>query len=57
MLEDYPEVMLPSEAQEILGIGSNLLYILLGSGKLKGFRVGSRWRITKESILNYMDAR
>ena len=56
MLEDYPEVMLASEAKEILGIGSNLLYILLGSGKLKGFRVGSRWRITKESIISYMNS-
>lgn len=29
MLEDYPDILTPHEAMEILGIGKNLLYTLL----------------------------
>lgn len=40
MLEEYPLVLLPDEACEVLRIGKNELYSLLNSNKLKGYRVG-----------------
>lgn len=36
--ERLPVVLTAREAMEILGVGRNTIYRLLGSGKLKGFR-------------------
>lgn len=51
--ERLPVVLTAREAMEILGVGRNTIYRLLGSGKLKGFRVGRSWRITEDSLQSY----
>ena len=54
MFEEYPDVQTTEEATEALRIGYNALYVLLNSGKLKGYRNGRVWRIPKESIKAYI---
>lgn len=50
MLEQYDDVLTLDEARELLKIGTNAIYKLLNSGKLKGFRNGKRWLIPKKAI-------
>lgn len=54
MLEEYPDVLNVSEACEALRIGYNAIYVLLNSGKLKGYRNGRVWRIPKRSVKEYI---
>ena len=48
---DIPVIMTFSECQKILRVGKNTLLDLLHSGKLEGFRIGNRWRITRDSLV------
>ncbi len=54
MLEEYGDILTVDEACEALRVGSNALYTLLGSGKLKGFRNGRVWRIPKAAVQEYI---
>ena len=45
-----PVLLTAKEAMDILRVGKNTIYRLLGSGALKGFRVGRSWRISSDSI-------
>ena len=50
MLEEYPDILTPQEAMEILGIGKNLFYRLLKDGTIPAKRVGGKvWRIAKKT--------
>lgn len=55
--EPISEYLTPKEVMDLLYIGKNTLYGLLGSGELKGFRVGRQWRITKGALQEYADRR
>jgi excisionase family DNA binding protein len=39
---------------EALGIGKNAAYDLLRNGELKCFRLKGRWKIPKESVIEYV---
>lgn len=52
-LEQYA-ILTPADVMDILGIGKNVAYDLLNSGKLKGFRVGRSWRITGDALEEFM---
>lgn len=52
---DIPVIMTFSECQKILRVGKNTLLDLLRSGKLEGFRIGNRWRITRDSLVEYVN--
>ena len=55
MLEEYPYILTPQEAMEILGIGKNLFYRLLKDGTIPAKRIGKKiWRITKGDLLLYI---
>lgn len=43
-----------SEVAEYLGVGKNRVYELLNDGKLKGFRMGSTWKISRMALENYI---
>ena len=53
-LDDYPDVLLPDEAREILSIGRNMIYKLLKSGELKAVRIGKQYRIPKRSLEEFI---
>lgn len=52
---DIPVIMTFSECQKILRVGKNTLLDLLHSGKLEGFQIGNRWRITRDSLVEYVN--
>ena len=52
---DIPVIMTFSECQKILRVGKNTLLDLLHPGKLEGFRIGNRWRITRDSLVEYVN--
>lgn len=42
------------ELCEQLMIGRNIAYKLLGSGKIKAFRIGKTWKIPQQSVSDYI---
>lgn len=54
MLEQYDDLLTAEEACEVLKMGKNALYALLGSGELKAFRNGRVWRIPKEAVIEFV---
>lgn len=56
LFTDYPDVVNVEQMCEMLGgICDKTAYRLLKSGKIKGFIVGRRYRISKLNILEYLD--
>lgn len=51
--EELPAVMTFEEAREYLFTGRNTLLDLLHSGELKGKKIGNKWRIRKEDLIEY----
>ena len=52
--EDVTSIMNVPELAEYLGIGRNRAYDLLRNGIIKGFRIGSTWKVSKEAIDQYI---
>ena len=52
---ELPAILTFAEAEEYLYIGRNTLLKLLHNGTIKGFKVGNRWRIKKEDLLEFMN--
>ena len=48
--EAEPTLMTVNELAEYLGIGKNRAYELLNTGAIKGFRIGSIWKISKVAV-------
>ncbi len=51
--EELPAVMTFEEAREYLFIGRNTLLDLLHSGELRGKKIGNKWRIKKENLIEF----
>ena len=47
-------VLSVSEVAEYLGVGKNRVYELLNTGNLKGFRMGSTWKVSRLALENYI---
>ena len=54
LLEEYADIPTVEEVCEVLRSGENAAYALLGSGQLKGFRNGRRWRIPREAARRFI---
>lgn len=54
-LDNLPAVMTPEEAAKVLNIGMNSIYNLLRSGILGSIRIGKQYRITKTSLLKFLE--
>ena len=54
MFDEYPDILTTEEVSDLLRAGYNSVYELLNSGKLKGYRNGRVWRMSKESIKKYI---
>lgn len=57
MFEKIPDIMTFKECQKLLKVGKNTLLNLIHNGEIDAFRIGNRWKITKESIIDYMKYR
>lgn len=54
MFKNIPEVMTFNECKDLLKVGKNTLLDLLHSGQIEAFKIGNRWKIPKENILQYI---
>ena len=54
MFEDYNDLLTVEEFCEMLSIGKNGAYQLLGSGKVKAFRYNRVWKIPKQAVVEYI---
>lgn len=57
MYENIPEVMTLKECQELLRVGKNTMLELLHTRQIEGFKIGSRWKVNKESLVEYIQNR
>ena len=57
MYECIPEIMTFKECQKILRVGKNTLIDLIHTGKIQAFKVGSRWKITKQAVIEFIQYR
>lgn len=52
-LDDYPDIMTIEHVMSYLIVSKPTVYNLLTSGKLKGYKMGRIWRISKENLIDY----
>ena len=57
MYEYIPEVMTFKECKELLKVGKNTLLDLIHTGQIQAFKVGRRWKITKQSVIEFIQYR
>lgn len=55
-MSDNYEILSTDEVMDYLMIGRNTIYELLKNGKLKGFKIGSCWKIPKAAVDEYIMA-
>lgn len=56
LLRNYPAILTIEDAMLILKIGRGQIYTLLQSGKLKGFKIGSKtWKIPTEAVEEFIN--
>ena len=55
MFNNEYDILTSDEATEYLNIGKNAVYMLLNSGKLKGFRIVRNWKIPRKALESYAD--
>lgn len=53
-MSDNYEIWTTEEVMDYLLIGRNTLYELLRQGKIKGFKIGSCWKIPKQAVDEYI---
>ena len=51
---NIPEIMTFNECKDILKVGKNTLLDLIHNGELDAFKVGNRWKITRESVEEFI---
>ena len=57
MLEEYNDILTVEELMEILYIGKNTAYRILGSEEIKAFKVGRKHKIPKSAVVEYIEKR
>ena len=55
--EQLPLILTVEDITKILGIGKNTAYDLIRCGKIRSVRVGHKIRISKDSLLEFLDKR
>lgn len=53
-ISDPIDIMTVAEVAAFLGVGKNRIYELLNKGIIKGFRMGSSWKISKLALETYI---
>ena len=54
MFKDYDDIITVEELCEMLMIGKNAAYELLGSGRIKAIRIGRIWKIPKKAVEEFI---
>jgi excisionase family DNA binding protein len=55
-LMSLPALYTPEEAAAKLKVTRRAVYQWLSEGRLKGLRAGLRWRITEDSLMEFMNS-
>ena len=53
---EYDEILSIEDVMEILHIGKNSVYSLLKSNEIRNIRVGKRYIVSKQSVINFIAA-
>ena len=56
MFTEYDEILSIEDVMEILHIGKNSVYSLLKSNEIRNIRVGKRYIVPKQSVINFINA-
>ena len=54
MFEQFDDVLTVAECCDALRMGYNAVYELLNSGKLKAYKNGRVWLISKAAVIRYV---
>ena len=54
--DEIPLTLRVEDLMPILGIGRNVAYQLVRSGKIKSFRIGCQIRISKDALIAYISS-
>lgn len=55
MFDAYEDVVTIDDVCSMLAIGKNGAYRLLREGKLHGFKIGRIWKISRNSVIDYIN--
>lgn len=55
MFDNYSDLVTVSELKQMLKIGSNKAYELLNNGDIKSIKIGTKHRIPKTYIIEYIN--
>jgi excisionase family DNA binding protein len=53
---EYDEILSIEDVMEILHIGKNSVYSLLKNNEIRNIRVGKRYIVPKQSVINFIAA-
>lgn len=54
MFETYDDILSIEELASILKIGTTQAYKIVRSGKIKAFKEGKDWKISKQALIHYI---
>ena len=54
MYENIPEIMTLKECQVLLKVGKNTMLEILHTRQIEGFKIGNRWKVKKESLVEFI---
>lgn len=54
LFSEYPDVVTVDDLQQMLKIGRNSAYDILKAGLIKTIKVGKRYIIPKQSVINFL---
>ncbi len=54
MYDNIPEILTFKECQLLLKVGKNTLLNMLHTNQLEGFKIGTRWKIPKETVVEFI---
>jgi excisionase family DNA binding protein len=57
MYLNIPEIMTFKECKDVLKVGKNTLLDLIHNRELDAFKIGNRWKITRESVEEFVQHR
>ena len=58
LFENIPDIMTFKECQNLLKIGKNSLLDILHNDEIYGaFKIGSRWKILKDGVIDFIKYR
>ncbi len=55
MFSEYGDILSVEDVMEILNIGKNAAYRLFRDKAIRCFRINGRWKIPKQSLLEYVE--